>query len=878
MTADIPKRMIERLLPCLIILSLPWLANGCKELEDNNYQGEGAVMFSLGIDASVIMPVTYSDDSSAETPQPEEFAVEILNTEGKVLQSWNSFSEVPSLIRMQTGRYTLRAWRGEPVPGAFDSPYYEGTTEFSVFRNKSNPVSVTCRLANVMADVDYKEGFRHYFKDYRVEMRTTGDTPLVFGKGVNEGKTAYFEPGELTTVVTMTKQDGSETSFPLTARKVYAQEYYHFVFDIGEGAGGALLRVSFDEATRENPIEIDLDQDWITPAAPFLTPITGFEPGEKITLFEGEKRNISLLITARNGIRSCVIRTVSPVLQAMGWPETVDLVEIDDNLKFFLEGLGLHWTNELSALNMAILDLTELTAHLLCDGTATAEHLFEITVTDRAERSGEPVLVDFRIEKPLFNFLNTEPVFLNASEAYLNLSMPAGDISGVKVTRQNEWGIWEECPYTVADQRDEVYRLKVTAPASSAEGRLFSNRPVKFRASDNYQGLERKTETVVNVKLSNFVIHDPAEADVWADYLFLNVDFQEGANAEEIKIQRYDAAGEWAEATQEIVSRNDVSATYKISGLSPDTEYAFRAIYGEEGQTTGQTSSRRTETLSQLPNAGFEEWTVGMEPRTISKGGRYRERKFIGYGDWIQEEAAMTWRYPAGSWATVNAKTVPEKAGNQNTWYMAPSTLSSSAAYSGSSAALLRNVRWDNAGAGIGDFTGGWMASVSLSDANMPSSISQRSAGKLFLRTYAVTHSGSGVSTEIYNEGYPFLSRPKKLTGYYKYVKVAGEDAPYARIRLENRSSAGTVTIVEGTASFDNLDGAAGGYVPFEVVLDYRRTDLKPTHICVLFASSDKQDAVQSTETNNAPPTADMKSEAVSRGSEFYIDDLTLEY
>ena len=183
-------------------------------------------------------------------------------------------------------------------------------------------------------------------------------------------------------------------------------------------------------------------------------------------------------------------------------------------------------------------------------------------------------------------------------------------------------------------------------------------------------------------------------------------------------------------------------------------------------------------------------------------------------------------------------------------------------------AALLRNVAWDNNGSTPP--SGTWGVSQSLNSLSAPS-IANRSAGKLFLGSYTYNHA---TGLEIYEEGIAFTSRPSKLSGYYKYTAKGGDTNGVVTVTVEHRTASGqAITLATRTMALY----PASSYTFFEVALPYTNVQYKATHIKVMFASSNNASKSQNSETTNIT-TIDNKSEAVSLGSELYIDNISLTY
>ena len=158
----------------------------------------------------------------------------------------------------------------------------------------------------------------------------------------------------------------------------------------------------------------------------------------------------------------------------------------------------------------------------------------------------------------------------------------------------------------------------------------------------------------------------------------------------------------------------------------------------------------------------------------------------------------------------------------------------------------------------------------SLTDLTPPTH-GHRSAGKLFLGSYSYNHS---TNVEIYYEGISFTSRPIKLKGTYTYV-ANNDQGGIVTVIVENREGGQTLKLAEGSEVLT----ATSSQKDFTVDLTYNTMfEKKATHLRVMFASSSNASNTQSVEDSKIK-TTDNKGEAVSTGSELYIDkNIILEY
>lgn len=89
------------------------------------------------------------------------FLLTIKNSQGEQVEQY-TYSEMPEIISLPVGTYTVVAFSAEAATNGFDVPFYTGSTEqFTIKENELTEVSaLTCRLANVMISVEYDEELR----------------------------------------------------------------------------------------------------------------------------------------------------------------------------------------------------------------------------------------------------------------------------------------------------------------------------------------------------------------------------------------------------------------------------------------------------------------------------------------------------------------------------------------------------------------------------------------------------------------------------------------------------------------------------------------------------------------------------------------------
>ena len=107
------------------------------------------------------------------------FLLTIKNSQGEQVEQY-TYSEMPEIISLPVGTYTVVASSAETATNGFDVPFYTGSTEqFTIKENELTEVSaLTCRLANVMISVEYDEELRKLMGEDVVTTVKIGDNSL----------------------------------------------------------------------------------------------------------------------------------------------------------------------------------------------------------------------------------------------------------------------------------------------------------------------------------------------------------------------------------------------------------------------------------------------------------------------------------------------------------------------------------------------------------------------------------------------------------------------------------------------------------------------------------------------------------------------------
>lgn len=347
------------------------------------------------------------------------FLLTIKNSQGEQVEQY-TYSEMPEIISLPVGTYTVVASSAEAATNGFDVPFYTGSTEqFTIKENELTEVSaLTCRLANVMISVEYDEELRKLMGEDVVTTVKIGDNSLDIPS--SETRKAYLiAPASAGSMDITLKGTIDGESVTEVARKDNVQAgQYHIIKNVlslvndGNNKVGGNVNIainidssmtSSDETVGVNPGEEPGIDDFPTDG--------GEEPGDgdgdggdesgsdqNMPTIEGTRFNkvpfdidndrltisgaaeLQVTIGAPNGIANLFVEIISETLDVseVGLPKSFDLAYPGENSDA-LSGLGFPVGDKVIGQTEVPFDISNFTILL---PTFKGNHDFKIRVVD----------------------------------------------------------------------------------------------------------------------------------------------------------------------------------------------------------------------------------------------------------------------------------------------------------------------------------------------------------------------------------------------------------------------------------------------------------------------------------------------------------------
>lgn len=797
--------------------------SACSDTFSPTADGEGKLLVSVDLNKAVV--ASPANKQSAPESRADAQAITASDLTLKISNETGSFSRELAVadftepVTVPVGSYSLEAFYGSVDEEGFEKPCYKGTSTFSVQENQATPVSVTASLANCMVRVEMSEMFRTYFASYSVTLRSELGNEIAYP--ADETRSVYLKPGQITTTISITKQNGVSATLEPKSFTAEPRHSYVLKFDVNSGeAGNGELNITYDPLCEVEDVIIDLSDDILTAPAPTLS-YEGFTEGTPITQLEGLDAGNKATVTAiaRAGVQAVTVTTSSASLLEQGWPAEIDVIGGDAATLATMESLGLRRIGTTNPGNMVFLDFSNVLKNIRYKEGADNTSTFTVQVRDKNSRVAEaPVTLSVAVEKLELsvNRVASFDEFATSLEMYLNFNGP--DISGLSVKCRNERNTWDELPITTcqpADGEPGVYRVVLTVPSTDKDitlrlglGSLQKDVVVKhsvtpYTLTATANGAFAK-EAYVNLAYDASVFTARRRAAGRSMEEPENVVFQLST----------DNGTTWENATSEKISGNQ----YKIKSLTPATTYLARAV--AEGYTSRRATFTTEATLA-IVDGGIEE-------------------------AWASVDGSNNWkRYtPSGNWASMNPLTTSHTGTRDYTAYCNFSgTRPTTDVHSGQQAAIIETV--------------GWGANSAVGSVNTKNI----TVGELYLGTY---NNGA-----VY--GIPFASRPKSVSFWYKYAARSSED--YGRAWIKVLDTSGNV-IAENQADLKQTS-----YTQVTLECNYNIPFSKATSLQITFLSSGHPDVTNKKDKNwMTCPSFGNLSDGRFTGSSLYIDDVVLNY
>lgn len=812
--------------------------------------GVGKLRLSLSADTTSLSKGINNSTKAAVSDEFEKFLTTAdynirIVQQSDTVQTYDRFDEMPSEIELKEGAYTLIASKGDNLPSAFENPYFEGSTDFTVKAGMSTPIDVTCTLGNARITVDYTEDFKEAYSDYTVLLSSAFTSLAAWKLKKDETRPAYMqvakEGSELGIAIRLKKitEDKEKTYKIPTPLSIERRQNIRLIFKTdGEALDGIGLEIILDdEMTNVTLNEGIPDFMWKPFEKPTLSP-DDFTNGESFTIKVGKfEKSPTVGFAMPAGIASLCVKQ---------WREdkeneeiTYDLATdegvtaaLGKNFKWSVNGKAntnvkgerktgqLFLKDAINSLEAPIEEDQTYTYHYEfsgVDATGKAHATNVLGVTVVVQPAGQPIITfdgfpettiieGDDMSKEIEAKFEAEGI-IDETKTTLTINDGVDDkvynILTDGTVLYNDWGISVESgnDATATLKFPKVFSSRLEAPMEGEKTFTY-----KLDLADK-KGRSFPTLTkTLTVKAPVFELTPSANGgDAFACRAFLRAKVSDGTHPDNLKFQwRKVGNGSWNNCKNHTYQTDEICDTLK-NLTSGGQQYEIRAIYREKEKRVTEPIVITTENVVELEDGSFENWhKKEVYKKTIWSVGT------TGLGIdqwWPYNEGGSSW------WATRNALTTSQRSGVSCYYTSYSGTVPVDNGYEGKAAEIS---------------TLGWKEGNTFTELGGESGT--HSAGMLFLGSHSATSNG----VETIDYGHDFNVRPNAFEFYYKFKSLNSESFE-AYIVVENREN-GTVTQLGSGRIMSNQDQAS--FAPVRVNVHYTNTSLKATHMYIVFRSS----------------------------------------
>lgn len=806
----------------------------------------------------------------------DDYKVEIAQDSTRI-KLYERYDKMPEAISLAPGAYTLTASKGEDKPAAFENPYFEGSTDFTIKGEMITPLEVCCTLANARITTDYTDDFKEMYPEYAVLL----STKFIKEKleiGPKETRPAYFktesEGTDLAIAIRLKKVDAdtAKTYYVPKPLRLERRQNIRLIFKTdGAGLDGIGIDIVLnDELISETFEEKIPDFMWQQFEKPTLAS-DQFGDGS-FTLKAGKfEQKPSILFGMPAGIGSFLIKQWRAGTKDTLWYDLATdqgvaaarQAEFYWNLNNSGNLKGIRQTGQLyldRALNH--LQAPETDSYTYCfefygkDNLPKANSTNVLKLTAIVQAAGLPiisfdgfpetVLVEGdKMPAPVEAVFDAEGLIdasskLTIGDGTTTKSYSITDEAQIQALR-NEWGIEvkpaNDALATVSFPEDFSARLQ--APETGEREYTYT-----FYLKDR-MGKSFNLAKKITLQAPVLQLTPSANAgDAFARRAILRAELGVG-HPEKLQFQWREMGREtWTNCPEKTYSGPAIRDT--LTGLEPEgKQYQIRAIYNQKENRTTEILTLTTESEIPLEGGEFENW---WSKEVYKKTQWSLGTTGLGIDQWWPHlEGGASW------WDTRNNLTTSQRSGVSCYYTSYSGTLATSDSHSGSHAAEISTLGWGEGNTFTGSMTG--------------VVIKNKSAGMLFIGSHAYAN-----GTETIEYGHSFKSRPTRLSFWYKFAPI-DEEACRAYVVVENREN-GTIELGRGEWIWNTEQN---DYARASVEITYTNTELKATHMYVVFLSTTASSPAVGMDKGSLG-AFDGYSDSRYVGNRLTIDDVELIY
>lgn len=232
---------------------LMFAASSCDGAWTPPAEGEGSLdLGTMTVTNDDAEKLVSSSASRADGEDLSQYTVRIRNkATSAIVKEWK-YADMPEVIEMPVGDYTVTAESHDVQPAEWDKPYYLGSADFTIESGKiTNIGEVSCKFSSIKVTVVFEGEIIGYVgADSKVTIEA-GDTKLEYSP--SETRAGYFKKLEGSSTMAVRFDgtlNGIETHTVFTNTDVTAGTHYRFTF-----SSKPIPSIPGESGTITNPVD-----------------------------------------------------------------------------------------------------------------------------------------------------------------------------------------------------------------------------------------------------------------------------------------------------------------------------------------------------------------------------------------------------------------------------------------------------------------------------------------------------------------------------------------------------------------------------------------------------------------------------------------------
>lgn len=232
---------------------LMFAASSCDGAWTPPAEGEGSLALgTMTVTNDDAEKLVSSSAARADGEDLSQYTVRIRNkATSAIVKEWK-YADMPEVIAMPVGDYTVTAESHDVQPAEWDKPYYLGSADFTIESGKiTNIGEVSCKFSSIKVTVVFEGEIVGYVgADSKVTIEA-GDTKLEYSPG--ETRAGYFKKLEGSSTMAVRFDgtlNGIETHTVFTNKDVTAGTHYRFTF-----SSKPIPSIPGESGTITNPVD-----------------------------------------------------------------------------------------------------------------------------------------------------------------------------------------------------------------------------------------------------------------------------------------------------------------------------------------------------------------------------------------------------------------------------------------------------------------------------------------------------------------------------------------------------------------------------------------------------------------------------------------------